>query len=126
MEAVLFIAIFLIFCWQLVKMKRRSLRKHKQLILNQKLSRHKQLQNYVLPVSNNTTMQEKNQDLVYIYNVLGHSIAALNIQLQVAQKLWQANPTQAQESLSEAYQLSRTLMQEVRQIVKTLAQDEKT
>jgi Histidine kinase len=126
MIAVLFIAIFLISCWQLVKVKLRSLHQHQQLILNSKLSTQKQLQNYALPIGNNTAMQEKSQDLVYIYNVLGHSIAALNIQLQVAQKLWQANPIQAQESLSEAYQLSRTLMQEVRQIVKILAQDEKT
>ncbi len=54
------------------------------------------------------------------YPALGQAISALNIQLQVAHKLWQINPIQAQRSLYEAYMLSANLMQEIRQTVKTL------
>lgn len=56
-----------------------------------------------------------------LYADLGQSIAALHIQLQVAQKLWNIDPAQAQSSLSEAAQLSATLMQEVRRTVKQLS-----
>lgn len=70
-----------------------------------------------------TVMCEKNENLVDIYNELGQSIAALNIQLQVAQKLWQTNPNQAKESVSEAYHLSGVIMREVRETVRSLSAD---
>jgi hypothetical protein len=112
--AVLLLAIFfLMLLWQLVKVFCKHRQKHQQLILAQK-----QLQ-----VGNFATMQEKNQNLLSLYNALGHSIAALNIQLLVAQKLWQVNPSQAQESLSEAYQLSGVLMREVRQVVRSMSSE---
>lgn len=65
-------------------------------------------------------MCEQNDNLVDLYNELGQSIAALNIQLQVAQKLWQSDPNQAQESVCEAYLLSGTIMREVRETVRNL------
>ncbi|OUL19353.1 hypothetical protein BV372_33505 [Nostoc sp. T09] len=63
---------------------------------------------------------EKNHELINFYKTLGQSIVALNIQLQVAQKLWEINPIQAQESISQAYQLSSDLMQELRQVVRIM------
>lgn len=96
---------------QLVKVTRRNRQNHYQLIIA-----HQQLQNYAL-------LQHKSHDLVDFHNALGQSIAALHIQLQVAQKLWQVNPVQAQQSLSEAYQLSSTMMCEVRQIIKDFNQE---
>ena len=101
MLLVLVLAIFLMLVWQLVKIIYTNRQNHRQLIIIDK-----QLQNYAL-------LQEKNHEL-------GQSIAALHIQLQVAQKLWQVNPKQAQQSLGEAYQLSGTVMHEVRQIVKKI------
>ncbi len=103
--------IFLTLVWQLLKVTRRNRQNHYQLIIA-----HQQLQNYAL-------LQHKSHHLVDFHNALGQSIAALHIQLQVAQKLWQVNPAQAQESLSEAYQLSSTMMCEVRQIVKDFNQE---
>lgn len=101
--------------WQLVKVIYTNSQKQ-QLLLAQK-----QIRSYTSQIE--AVMLEKNHDPLNFYNGLGHSIAALHIQLQVAQKLWQINPSQAQESLSEAYQLSSTLMQEVRQVVRNLSQD---
>lgn len=98
--------IFLTLVWQLVKVINTNRQNHHQLIMADK-----QLEDYAL-------LQEKNDDLVDFHNELGQSIAALHIQLQVAQKLWQVNPKQAQQSLGEAYQLSGTVMHEVRQVVK--------
>jgi signal transduction histidine kinase len=80
------------------------------------------MRTYDLQINYLTEMQETNDKLLDLYNALGQSIAALHIQLQVSQKLWQVNPTQSEKSLSEAYQMSKTLMQEVRQAVRLLDQ----
>lgn len=100
--------------WQLVIIYKNR-QKHQQLILAQQ-----QLQSCAVQMGNLVAMQEKNHNLLDFYNALGQSIAALHIQLQVAQKLWQINPTQAQQSLSEAYQLTSGMMHEIRQIVKSI------
>jgi len=63
---------------------------------------------------------DKNYELINLYKGLGQSIMALNIQLQAAQKLWQIQPTEAQQSLTDAYQISGELMQELRQIVRNM------
>ncbi|MDZ7962058.1 MAG: histidine kinase dimerization/phosphoacceptor domain-containing protein [Aulosira sp. DedQUE10] len=65
-------------------------------------------------------IQDKNHELINLYKTLGQSMMALNIQLQAAQKLWQIKPTEAQHSVTEAYQLSGELMQELRQIVRSM------
>jgi Histidine kinase len=67
--------------------------------------------------------QAKNHELINLYKALGQSIMALNIQLQAAQKLSQINPIQSQQSLSQAYQLSSELMQELRHIVRIIDED---
>lgn len=119
MIAVLLLAtLFSTLVWQGLKVWYANHQKYQQLMLAQK-----QLQSYALQIDNFAAMQEKNHNLLNFYNALGQSIAALHIQLQVAQKLWQINPVQAQESLFEAYQLSITLMHEVRQTVRNTSQD---
>ncbi len=115
---VLLATLFLILVWQVVKTLCTNRQKHQQLIVAQQ-----QLQSCILQIGNFAAMQEKNHNLLDFYNALGHSIAALHIQLQVAQKLWQINPVQAQQSLSEASQLTSNLMHEVRQIVKSMDRD---
>ncbi|MBD2168692.1 histidine kinase dimerization/phosphoacceptor domain-containing protein [Calothrix membranacea FACHB-236] len=65
-------------------------------------------------------IQDKNYELINLYKGLGQSMMALNIQLQATQKLWTVKPIEAQQSLTEAYQLSGELMQEVRQIVRNM------
>ncbi len=115
---VLFATLFLTLVWQLVKIICINRQKHQQLILAQQA-----LQSCASQIGNLAAIQEKNHDLIDFYNGLGHSITALHIQLQVAQKLWQINPIQAQQSLLEAHKLTGNLMQEVRQIIKDMDQD---
>jgi hypothetical protein len=119
MVTVLLLGIFfLTLAWQLIKNICIYRQKHQQLLLVEK-----KLQTYASQMGYFTIIQEKNHNLLDFYHSLGHSVAALHIQLQVAQKLWEINPTQAEKSLSEAYQLSSTLMYEIRKIVRTMGQD---
>ena len=111
---VLLATLFVTLVWQLVIICKNR-QNHQQLILAQQ-----QLQTCAAQMGNLAAMQEKNHNLLDFYNTLGQSIAALHIQLQVAQKLWQINPTQAQQSLSEAYQLTSDMMHKIRQIVKSI------
>ena len=118
MTNMLLVKKILILRWQLVKIRCKNCQKHQEI----KIAEEK-LQQYATKIGNLAAVQEQNRIAHNFDDALGHSIAALHIQLQVAHKLWQVDPTQAQRSLSEAYQLSTTLMQEVRQTVKKLNQD---
>lgn len=100
----------------MVKTVRTNHQKHCEITLQE------YLQSYVLEADSYAHILAQNRDLQNTYNGIGQSLAALHIQIQVAQKLWQINPTQAQQSLSEAYQLSGSLMYEVRSTVKSLNQ----
>ena len=71
-------------------------------------------------------VEERNRIAREIHDSLGHSLTALTVQLQAAISVIQADPTQAQVFLTQAYQLSKTAMQEVRQSVKALRVDEPT
>lgn len=106
----------LVLGWQAKKMAYEHDNKHQRLILAQK-----QLQQYAQQIETLATAQEQNRIAHDFYHSLGHTIAALHIQLQVAHKLWQVDPTQAERSLSEAYQLSTTLLKEIRQTVRAIA-----
>jgi Histidine kinase len=117
MLAVLLLLTLLLTLWYLVKTARANHQKHCELIITQEY-----LQSYIFDAGAYADILAKNQDLLNTYNSIGQSLAALHIQLQVAQKLWQVNPVQAQQSLSEAYQLSGSLMYEVRNIVRSLSQ----
>ncbi|MBE9012606.1 response regulator [Pseudanabaenaceae cyanobacterium LEGE 13415] len=65
-------------------------------------------------------IEERNRIAREIHDSLGHSLTALTIQLQAAVTVIQRDPAQAEVFLSQAYQLSKTAMQEVRQSVKAL------
>ncbi|OKH55189.1 hypothetical protein NIES2101_04275 [Calothrix sp. HK-06] len=109
--------ILLLTLWYFVKTVRINYQKHCEITVQ------KYLQSYVLEADSYAHILDQNRDLQNTYYGIGQSLAALHIQIQVAQKLWQLNPTQAQQSLSEAYQLSGSLMYEVRRTVKSLNED---
>lgn len=69
-------------------------------------------------------IEERNRIARDIHDSLGHSLTALNIQLQAAVSLLLSDPTQAQSFLAQAQQLGKKAMQEVRQSVRTLRSDE--
>lgn len=105
----------LVIGWQGKKLAYEHYNKQQRLIIAQK-----QLQQYAQQIGTLATAQEQNRIAHDFYHSLGHTIAALHIQLQVAHKLWQVDPTQAQRSLLEACELSTTLLKEVRQTVRTI------
>ena len=91
------------------------LNREKLAIANQKL------QEYALRIENQATLEERNRIAREIHDSLGHSLTALNLQLETAVKLWQSHPTKAQEFLKTAKQLGSQALQDVRHSVSTMA-----
>ncbi len=71
-------------------------------------------------------IEERNRIAREIHDSLGHSLMALNVQLQAAASLLHSDPLQAQSFLTQAQRLGSTAMQEVRDSVRTLRTAEYT
>jgi signal transduction histidine kinase len=84
---------------------------------------NEKLRQYALQIEDQATLQERNRIARDIHDSLGHSLTALNIQLETALKLWQSNPDKAKEFLTRSKQLGSQALQEVRQSVATLRSD---
>jgi two-component system, sensor histidine kinase and response regulator len=67
---------------------------------------------------------ERNRIAREIHDALGHSLTALNVQLQAVASFLRSDPAKAQTFLAQAQRLGTTAMQEVRQSVKTLRRDD--
>jgi signal transduction histidine kinase len=95
-------------------------------VISERQSREKlaiandQLRQYALRIENQATLQERTRIAREIHDSLGHSLTALNLQLEIALKLWQSNPTKAQTFLAQAKNLGSQALQEVRQSVSTI------
>lgn len=100
---------------QLMHLKLTNLHKIQQIQLIRE-----ELQKYEIRSVNFTVIKEDNHNLLEFYNNLGQSIVSLNIQLQIAQKLWKINPLQAHNSIVQAYDLSGNIMQDIRQIFRNI------
>lgn len=84
---------------------------------------NQQLRNYALRVESLAMAQERNRIAREIHDALGHSLTALNLQLETALKLWPNHPEKAQAFVQTAKQLGSTVLQDVRQSVATLRTD---
>ncbi|MBE9215541.1 histidine kinase dimerization/phosphoacceptor domain-containing protein [Plectonema cf. radiosum LEGE 06105] len=123
MVNILLIGILILTLWRLVKIIYN--RQYQQLRLAEKLQIYASQMSCFTVIAEKISPQDKlsQQNSLDFYQELGQSIAALHIQLQAAQKLWQVNPKLAEKSLSSAYEVSSTLMSEVRQIVKIMSEN---
>lgn len=81
------------------------------------------LQRSATQVKQLATVQERSRIAREIHDSLGHSLTALNIQLEGAIKLSQRDPQKAQTLLKEAKRLGSVALQDVRQSVATLRDD---
>lgn len=81
-----------------------------------------QLQQSVQQMANFAALQQCNRQAWDFQYTLIYSLAAVNVQLQAALKLWQANPAQAQRFLVRAHQQGTTAMLELRRSVRRLAE----
>ncbi len=66
--------------------------------------------------------QERTRIARDIHDSLGHALTGLNIQLEGALKLWDANPDQARAFVAQAKEMGSTALHETRQAVATLRQ----
>ncbi|YAF97618.1 MAG: sensor histidine kinase [Nodularia sp. CChRGM 3473] len=104
--------IFILLLMNTVISERQS--REKLAIANEKLRQ------YALKIENQATLEERNRIAREIHDSLGHSLTALNLQLETALKLWQSNPGKAQEFLARAKELGSKSLNDVRQSVSTM------
>lgn len=98
-------------------------------LLTERQSREKlsaaneQLRQYALRIESQATLQERNRIARDIHDSLGHSLTALNLQLETALKLWSSDPTKAINFLAQAKKLGSTALQDVRHSVSAMRSD---
>lgn len=83
-------------------------------IANEKLRR------YARQIEHQATLEERNRIAREIHDSLGHSLTALNLQLETALKLAQSNPAKSQAFLARAKELGSKALQDVRHSVSTM------
>jgi len=95
-------------------------------LLSERKSREKlalaneKLRQYALRIENQATLEERNRIAREIHDSLGHSLTALNLQLETALKLWNTNPYKASGFLSRAKELGSKALQDVRHSVSAM------
>ncbi len=98
-------------------------------LLSERQSREKlavaneQLRKYALRIEDQATLQERNRIAREIHDSLGHSLTALNLQLETALKLWSVDSAKATNFLEQAKRLGSTALQDVRQSVSAMRSD---
>ena len=90
---------------------------------DQLVQAHDKLRQYAFQVETLAATQERNRIAREIHDSLGHSLTALNLQLEGALKLWSVNPTRAQGFLQEAKSLGSAALQDVRRSVAAARSD---
>ncbi|MEO8893631.1 MAG: sensor histidine kinase [Coleofasciculaceae cyanobacterium] len=84
---------------------------------------HEQLRQYALRIESQATLQERNRIARDIHDSLGHSLTALNVQLETAVKLWSTDPKKAASFMAQAKKLGSTALQDVRNSVSAMRAD---
>lgn len=86
-------------------------------------SANRQLRQYALRIEDMATLQERNRIAREIHDALGHSLTVFNLHLEAALRLWDTDPTEAKDLLTEAKQLGGSALKDVRQSVAALRAD---
>ncbi|HEY9726532.1 MAG TPA: sensor histidine kinase [Chroococcales cyanobacterium] len=81
---------------------------------------NEQLRQYARRIEDQATLEERNRIAREIHDSLGHSLTAQSIQLENAMMFLRSNVDKAQVFLTEAKQLGKDALQEVRQSIATL------
>ncbi|MGB3640307.1 MAG: sensor histidine kinase [Rivularia sp. (in: cyanobacteria)] len=95
-------------------------------VLSERESRDKltaaneKLRKYALKIENQATLEERNRIAREIHDSLGHSLTALNLQLETGTKLLNSNPEKAKVFLIRAKELGSQALKDVRQSVSTM------
>lgn len=83
-------------------------------------SANQKLREYALRIENQATLEERNRIAREIHDSLGHSLTALNLQLETALKLSKTDVARAITFLITAKELGSKALQDVRQSVSTM------
>jgi signal transduction histidine kinase len=78
------------------------------------------LRQYSLQIENQATLEERNRIAREIHDSLGHSLTALNLQLETALKLSKSDMPRAMTFLAKAKELGSKALQDVRHSVSTM------
>ncbi|AFY55576.1 signal transduction histidine kinase [Rivularia sp. PCC 7116] len=95
-------------------------------VLSERQSRDKltaaneKLRKYALKIENQATLEERNRIAREIHDSLGHSLTALNLQLETATKLLNNNPEKATDFLIRAKELGSQALKDVRESVSAM------
>jgi len=81
---------------------------------------NEKLLEYAHRIENQATLEERNRIAREIHDSLGHSLTALNLQLETALKLFQSNPSKSQTFLARAKELGSKALQDVRHSVSAM------
>ncbi|TAF07860.1 MAG: sensor histidine kinase, partial [Nostocales cyanobacterium] len=81
---------------------------------------NEKLRQYALQIENQATLEERNRIAREIHDSLGHSLTALNLQLETALKLSKSDIPRAMTFLATAKELGTKALQDVRQSVSTI------
>jgi signal transduction histidine kinase len=81
---------------------------------------NEQLRKYALRIEDQATLQERSRIAREIHDSLGHSLTALNLQIETALKLWLSDSNRAYAFLAQAKNLGSQALQDVRQSVSAL------
>ncbi|MGB3758022.1 MAG: sensor histidine kinase [Rivularia sp. (in: cyanobacteria)] len=98
-------------------------------VLSERESRDKltaaneKLRQYALKIENQATLEERNRIAREIHDSLGHSLTALNLQLETANKLLNTNPEKAKDFLIRAKELGSQALKDVRESVSKMRSD---
>ncbi|MBK1988647.1 sensor histidine kinase [Sphaerospermopsis aphanizomenoides BCCUSP55] len=99
-------------------------------VLSERQSREKlavandKLRQYALKIENQATLEERNRIAREIHDSLGHSLTALNLQLETALKLSKSDMPRAMTFLARAKELGSKALQDVRYSVSTMRSPE--
>lgn len=104
----------------LVRVENHLTRCRLQAQLQKALEQERQLN---LQIEEMATLEERYRIARDIHDSLGHSLVALNIQMETALTLWQDNPEQAYTFLVEAKQLGSQALSAVRSSVASIRSD---
>ncbi|MCM0594268.1 MAG: sensor histidine kinase [Gloeotrichia echinulata IR180] len=81
---------------------------------------NEKLRQYARQIEHQATLEERNRIAREIHDSLGHSLTALNLQLETALKLSQSNPAKSQTFLARAKELGSQALQDVRNSVSAM------
>ena len=110
------------FIFMLAQLLRTQSERHLQTqqLLGDLAKSHQQLQQYANEVGELAATEERNRLARDIHDGLGHHLAATNVQLEIAIKLFDRKPAAAKAATIEAKKLAQAALQDVRKSVGTL------